>query len=146
MAKTLLAVHAHPDDETITMGGTLGPYSAEGVRTIVVTCTRGDLGEVRALREVGIDAPGSAPAGADAGPDVPEIGTDDSLVTTRIDVRSYVGIKRAALPCHKTQMSGDHFLTRMPDALAQRLWAYEYFSQEDTSSPADEDAAERPSR
>ena len=45
--KTLLAVHAHPDDETITMGGTLARYSAEGVRTIVVTCTQGDLGEVR---------------------------------------------------------------------------------------------------
>src|SRR5436309_10377795 len=44
---TLLAVHAHPDDETITMGGTLARYSAEGVRTIVVSCTRGDLGEVR---------------------------------------------------------------------------------------------------
>ena len=38
--KALLAVHAHPDDETITMGGTLARYSAEGVRTIVVTCTR----------------------------------------------------------------------------------------------------------
>src|SRR6202011_3817590 len=45
--RTLLAVHAHPDDETITMGGTLARYSAEGVRTIVVTCTHGDLGEVR---------------------------------------------------------------------------------------------------
>jgi LmbE family N-acetylglucosaminyl deacetylase len=41
---TLLAVHAHPDDETITTGGTLARYSAEGVRTVVVTCTRGDLG------------------------------------------------------------------------------------------------------
>src|ERR1700687_3509555 len=47
MDKVLLAVHAHPDDETITMGGTLARYSAEGVRTVVVTCTRGDLGEVR---------------------------------------------------------------------------------------------------
>src|SRR5204863_3703195 len=45
--RTLLAVHAHPDDETITMGGTLARYAAEGVRTLVVTCTRGDLGEVR---------------------------------------------------------------------------------------------------
>src|SRR6202023_2734535 len=44
---TLVAVHAHPDDETITMGGTLARYSAEGVRTVVVTCTTGDLGEVR---------------------------------------------------------------------------------------------------
>src|SRR5438132_220135 len=241
MAKTLLAVHAHPDDETITMGGTLARYSAEGVRTVVVTCTRGDLGEVRdpallagtgsvadlrdreldaaahrlgvrrlvrlgysdsgmagwpenhrpgaffgadlpdaaarvvevieqerpqvmlaydatggyghpdhvkahqvavvafaasgaarpaqldfgrfplmwsrefvrGLREAGIDAPGSAPAGADAGPDVTEIGTADALVTTTIDVRPYVAIKRAALACHKSQMLADHFLMRM---------------------------------
>ena len=43
---TLLAVHAHPDDETITTGGTLARYAAQGVRTVVVTCSSGDLGEV----------------------------------------------------------------------------------------------------
>jgi LmbE family N-acetylglucosaminyl deacetylase len=43
--RSLLAVHAHPDDETITTGGTLARSAAQGVRTIVVTCTRGDLGE-----------------------------------------------------------------------------------------------------
>src|SRR5579871_2879645 len=31
------------------MGGTLARYSAEGVRTIVVTCTTGDLGEVNGV-------------------------------------------------------------------------------------------------
>jgi LmbE family N-acetylglucosaminyl deacetylase len=91
---------------------------------------------VRALREAGIDAPGSAPAGADAGPDVAEIGTADELVTTRIDVRQYVATKRAALACHKSQMSADHFLMRMPDALAQRLWAYEFFSRADALAGA----------
>jgi LmbE family N-acetylglucosaminyl deacetylase len=45
--RALMAIHAHPDDETITMGGTLARYSAEGVRTILVTCTTGDLGEIR---------------------------------------------------------------------------------------------------
>ena len=45
VARTLLAVHAHPDDETVTTGGTLARYAAEGVRTVVVTCTLGDLGE-----------------------------------------------------------------------------------------------------
>lgn len=44
--RTLLAVHAHPDDETITMGGTLARYAAAGLRTVVVTCTRGDQGEI----------------------------------------------------------------------------------------------------
>ncbi len=46
--QVLVAVHAHPDDESITMGGTLARYSAEGARTVVVTCTLGDVGEIRA--------------------------------------------------------------------------------------------------
>ena len=255
-ARTLLAVHAHPDDETITTGGTLARYSAEGVRTVVVTCTQGELGWVfepslvgqdvgtlrdheletacstlgvsrlvrlgyddsgmagaaenarpgafagadldeaaarlvkvldeerprvmlaydetggyghpdhvkahqvavaafeaagtarpeklyfvrfpltwsrefvRRLREAGIDAPGSAPAGADAGPDLHEIGVPDALVTTAIDVRRYLPAKLAALACHRSQLPPDHFLRRMPPELAQRLWAYEYFSRE----------------
>jgi LmbE family N-acetylglucosaminyl deacetylase len=258
LAKTLLAVHAHPDDETITTGGTLARYGAAGVRTVVVTCTRGDLGEVRdpdllagggsvadlrdreldaaarrlgvsrvvrlgyadsgmagwpenhrpgaffaadlaeaaerladvirqerpqvmlaydetggyghpdhvkahqvavaafeasgearparfyfvripiswsrefvrALRQADIDAPASAAAGADAGPNIAEIGTADELVTTRIDVRQYVPTKLAALACHASQWPADSFLARMPLELAQRLWEYEYFSRE----------------
>jgi N-acetyl-1-D-myo-inositol-2-amino-2-deoxy-alpha-D-glucopyranoside deacetylase len=255
--RTLLAVHAHPDDETITMGGTLARYSAEGVRTVLVTCTTGDLGEVRdaslakdggvgalrereleaatrtlgvsrvvrlgyadsgmagwpsnhragaffaadlneaaqrlvrvireerpqvmvaydqtggyghpdhvkahqvalaafeqsgdarplklyfvrfplsfarefvsSLRAVGIDAPGSAAAGADAGPEVAEIGVPDELVTTEVDVRQYVAIKLAALACHRSQMTPDHWFMRMPPDLAARLWAKEFYSLE----------------
>src|SRR5579871_1335822 len=45
---------------------------------------------VSALRAAGIDAPGSAPAGADAGPSVAEVGVPDALVTTTLDVRAYV--------------------------------------------------------
>lgn len=269
MAKALLAVHAHPDDETITTGGTLARYSAEGVRTVVITCTRGDLGEVgglptsgdvaalrdreldaaarrlgvsrvvklgysdsgmagwpenyrpgafyaadpdeaaarvvdvirqerplvmlaydetggyghpdhikahqvavaafeasgnarparlyfvrfplswsrevvRELRQAGIDAPGSAAAGANAGPDVAEIGTPDDLVTAKIDVHRYLETKRAALACHSSQMPDDHFLMRVPPELAQRLWAFEYFSLESSergeSAPSDDRA------
>ncbi len=49
----LMAVHAHPDDETIIMGGTLAHYAAanaavrgESSDVIVVTGTRGELGEI----------------------------------------------------------------------------------------------------
>lgn len=254
--RTLVAMHAHPDDETITTGGTLARYGAEGVRTVVVSCTSGGLGRpresrlavegvaalrsreldqaaavlgvsrvvrlgfadsgmagwpsndapdaffaadldaaaarlieviraerpqvlvtydetggyghpdhlkahqvtrrafetsadaqpaklyfvrfpvtwsrefVRSLREGGIDAPGSAPAGADAGPDVTEIGVADALVTTCVDVTKYVPQKLAALACHASQMPPDSFLMRMPAAMAGRLWAVEYFSRE----------------
>ncbi len=40
-----MAVHAHPDDEASSTGGILARYSAEGVRTVLVTCTRGELGD-----------------------------------------------------------------------------------------------------
>ena len=46
MARTLLAVHAHPDDECIGTGGILARYAAEGVRTVLVTCTDGAVGEI----------------------------------------------------------------------------------------------------
>jgi N-acetyl-1-D-myo-inositol-2-amino-2-deoxy-alpha-D-glucopyranoside deacetylase len=42
----LLCVHAHPDDEAIATGGVLARYAEEGIRTAVVTCTGGELGEI----------------------------------------------------------------------------------------------------
>jgi mycothiol conjugate amidase Mca len=44
--RRLLAVEAHPDDESIGVGGTLARYAAEGVRTTLVTATRGERGEI----------------------------------------------------------------------------------------------------
>jgi LmbE family N-acetylglucosaminyl deacetylase len=52
---TLMAVHAHPDDESSSTGGVLAKYSAEGIRTVVVTCTNGEFG----------DAPGQVKPGQD---------------------------------------------------------------------------------
>jgi len=42
----LLAVHAHPDDETLATGALLATWAAAGERVTVVTCTRGERGEV----------------------------------------------------------------------------------------------------
>ncbi len=42
---TLMAVHAHPDDEASTTGGVLAKYSSEGIRTVLVTCTSGECGD-----------------------------------------------------------------------------------------------------
>jgi len=43
---TLLAVLAHPDDESFGMGGTLALYAARGVDVHLVCATRGEVGEV----------------------------------------------------------------------------------------------------
>jgi LmbE family N-acetylglucosaminyl deacetylase len=42
---TLMAVHAHPDDEALGTGGILARYADRGVRTVLVTCTNGELGD-----------------------------------------------------------------------------------------------------
>jgi LmbE family N-acetylglucosaminyl deacetylase len=52
---TLMAVHAHPDDESSSTGGVLAKYAAEGVRTVLVTCTNGEFG----------DGPGGVKPGAE---------------------------------------------------------------------------------
>ncbi len=52
---TMMAVHAHPDDEASSTGGVLADYSAQGIRTVVVTCTNGEFG----------DAPGGIKPGQD---------------------------------------------------------------------------------
>src|SRR6202167_3941570 len=52
---TMMAVHAHPDDEASSTGGVLAAYSAQGIRTVVVTCTNGEFG----------DAPGGIKPGQD---------------------------------------------------------------------------------
>ncbi len=53
----LMAILAHPDDESLGLGGALAKYAAEGVETYVVCATRGERGrfgnaEVRPAPEV----------------------------------------------------------------------------------------------
>lgn len=43
---SLLFVHAHPDDETISTGATMAKYLAQGARVTLVTCTSGEEGEI----------------------------------------------------------------------------------------------------
>jgi N-acetyl-1-D-myo-inositol-2-amino-2-deoxy-alpha-D-glucopyranoside deacetylase len=43
---TLMTIHAHPDDETIGTGGTMARAVADGRRVVLVTGTRGELGEI----------------------------------------------------------------------------------------------------
>jgi LmbE family N-acetylglucosaminyl deacetylase len=49
----LLAVLAHPDDESLGFGGALAKYAAEGIETFLVTATRGEKGRFGALGKGG---------------------------------------------------------------------------------------------
>lgn len=48
-----MAVLAHPDDESLGVGGTLAKYASEGVETYLLTATRGESGRYRGHRADG---------------------------------------------------------------------------------------------
>jgi LmbE family N-acetylglucosaminyl deacetylase len=48
---TLLLVHAHPDDEAISTGGVMMKAHDEGHRVVLVTATRGEVGEISNMDE-----------------------------------------------------------------------------------------------
>jgi N-acetyl-1-D-myo-inositol-2-amino-2-deoxy-alpha-D-glucopyranoside deacetylase len=54
--QTLLAVLAHPDDESFGMGGTLALYAARGVDVHLVCATRGEVGEAAPEMLKGFDS------------------------------------------------------------------------------------------
>jgi LmbE family N-acetylglucosaminyl deacetylase len=58
-ARRLLAVLAHPDDESLGVGGTLARSSAEGVEVFLLTATRGAAGRYRGHRPGDPEHPGA---------------------------------------------------------------------------------------
>lgn len=46
MSRSLLAIHAHPDDESSKGAATVAKYVAEGVRAVLVTATGGEAGDI----------------------------------------------------------------------------------------------------
>ncbi len=108
---TLMAVHAHPDDEASSTGGVLAKYSDEGVRTVVVTCTNGEFGD--------------GPAGIKPGEDGHD--TADVAQTRMAELREackYLGVT-------ELEMLGYHD-SGMPD------WEYRHSPQAFCNAPADE--------
>src|SRR5256712_4761447 len=48
---TLLLVHAHPDDEAVSTGGVMMKAKAHGHRVVLITPTRGEVGEIYNMDE-----------------------------------------------------------------------------------------------
>ncbi|GAA1759338.1 PIG-L family deacetylase [Kocuria aegyptia] len=65
----LLFVHAHPDDESIATGATMGRYAELGAQVVLLTMTRGERGEVipEPLRGLEVGRPGCTDDGTALG-------------------------------------------------------------------------------
>ncbi len=108
---TVTFFHAHPDDEAIATGGTMASLAAEGHRVVLVTATRGELGEV---------ADGILEAGESLG---------ERRATELAEAASVLGVARQLfLGYHDSGMEGedsnarpDCFATADGDEAADRL-------------------------
>lgn len=101
--RRIMAVLAHPDDETLGTGGALAHYARQGADVSVVTATRGQAGRYRGLRPGAPGHPGPAAladireaelraAGAVLGVrDVINLGFDDSQLD-RVDPHSAIAV------------------------------------------------------
>src|SRR5215831_14860576 len=56
----LMAVLAHPDDESLGIGPTLAKYASDGIDTFLLTATRGDAGRYESFRPGDPQHPGRA--------------------------------------------------------------------------------------
>ncbi|MEV0347690.1 PIG-L family deacetylase [Nonomuraea sp. NPDC050680] len=113
---TLMAVHAHPDDECLSTGGVFARYADEGIRTVLVTCTNGEQG----------DGPGGVKPG-DPGHDAAEVAERrlaelrESVEHLGIDHLELLGYRDSGMDGWETNAHPDAFANVPVDLAAGRL-------------------------
>jgi N-acetyl-1-D-myo-inositol-2-amino-2-deoxy-alpha-D-glucopyranoside deacetylase len=91
-SRHVLFVHAHPDDETIATGGTIAALVDAGVGVTVLTCTRGERGEVIPPHLAHLEGDGPSLAERRVG----ELA--DAMRVLGVDDQRYLGQPDARLP------------------------------------------------
>jgi LmbE family N-acetylglucosaminyl deacetylase len=120
-------VYGHPDHIQVhrvgmraaELAGTPRVYEATINTDAIRDIMRERLDEARAA---GIEAPG--------GIDEPEefnIGVPAARVTTTVDVREFIGLKRTALAAHASQVDENSFFLAMPEEAFREVFGVEWF-------------------
>ena len=116
MTRTLLAFHAHPDDESSKAAATVARYGDEGVRTVLVTATGGEAGDVlnpaadshEARRDIGAVRRRELQEAADI------LGFDDVIM---------LGYRDSGMPDTPPNEHKDAFVNADAEAVLERLVA-----------------------
>jgi mycothiol S-conjugate amidase len=100
----LLSVHAHPDDEASKGAGTVAKYHADGVHSVLVTCTGGEEGDI-----------------LNPAMDTPEV--RDNLHAVRLDelarAAEVIGYDEVVLLGYRDSGMPDSEANKRPDSFAQ---------------------------
>ncbi len=114
-------VTGHPDHVQVHRVGLRAADMAATPRVYEATMSRAQgqrllaLGAAMGLEEPPIDIP-------------PErFGTADEIITTTVDVRGYLSLKREAMAAHASQIFETSLFLSMPPALFAEVWGQEHF-------------------
>jgi mycothiol S-conjugate amidase len=112
--RILLAVHAHPDDESSKGAGTLARYADEAVRTVIVTCTGGEAGEIL---NPAMDKPGNLER-------MPELRKEElakALEILKVSEHYFLGYRDSGMPDTETNRHPEAFVNAPLDEAVGRL-------------------------
>lgn len=116
-----VGVSGHPDHIQVHRVGARAATLAGTPRVYEGTMNRTQIQRlVRQAAQFGI---------TEARPDVDldSFGTPEELITTTVDVRDYLPLKRRAMAAHASQIAENSFFLAMPPELFTLVWGYEWF-------------------
>jgi len=128
--------YGHPDHIQVHRVGLRAAELARTPRVYAATVSRQHFQNL--AREQQAAAPDDSDAGTGNDEDEVDIGVDDSLITTVIDVSSVIDRKRAAMAAHPSQIGEESFFLALDDDLFLRTWGTEWFIRLDRTPPRTE--------
>jgi LmbE family N-acetylglucosaminyl deacetylase len=114
--------YGHPDHIQVHRVGSRAAELAGTPVVLEATMSRDHL--VRMMAE----HRGDLPESADAPPaDAIDVGVDEAVITTKVDVRDFLTQKRAAMAAHGSQIPESSFFLSMPPKMFSAAFGYEWF-------------------
>jgi len=128
--------YGHPDHIQVHRVGLRAAELARTPRVYAATVSRQHFQNL--AREQAAEAPPGSETGTGDAEDEVDIGVDDSLITTVVDVTSVIDRKRAAMAAHPSQIGEESFFLALDDDLFLRTWGTEWFIRLDQTPPRTE--------
>ncbi|HYY43822.1 MAG TPA: mycothiol conjugate amidase Mca [Actinomycetota bacterium] len=111
---TLLAIHAHPDDESSKGSGTMAKYAGSGVRVVLVCCTGGEEGDILNPR---MDRPGIK----DQMAEIRQAELETACDILGVERIYHLGYRDSGMPGAPSNQHPDAFCNADPDEAVGRL-------------------------
>src|SRR5687768_9908070 len=133
-------VYGHPDHIQVHRVGVRAAELARTPRVYEATINNDAIREVMKVRLEEALAAGIEPPGDIGDPDEFQIGVPASRVTTTVDVREFVDLKRTALAAHASQVDETSFFLAMPVEAFRDVFGIEWFIRRGAPPGTQEDS------